>query len=213
MAIVKESPIGVVSGRLGQIAGGKWRGIYYLRVLPSKVANPRTDKQLSARLKFSVVSSFTSCIRQFIKIGFKNWAVRMTQSNAASSYNYRHAVLGTYPNFTIDYPNALVSRGEVATAFNQVATSAVAKTIVFTWEDNSGEMNASADDKTLLLIYNPVKHQSVYFNGLTTRAIGTETITVPNSFSGDTVYCYIAFIKEDESDVSNSAYAGGITVI
>jgi hypothetical protein len=213
MATIKESPIGVVSGKLGQIAGAKWKGINYLRVIPSTVSNPRTDKQLSARLKFSVVSSFTSCIRQFIKIGFKNWAVKMTPSNAASSYNLKHAVLGTYPNFTMDYPNVLVSRGEVAPAFNQVATSTVAAAITFSWDDNSDEMNADPLDKTLLLIYNPVKHQSVYFNGLTSRSAGTETITVPNSFSGDTVHCYIAYINEDESDVSNSAYAGAIAVI
>lgn len=213
MAIVKESPIGVVSGRLGQIAGGKWRGIYYLRVLPSKVANPRTDKQLSARLKFSVVNGFISCIRQFLNVGFKNWAVRMTPSNVAFSYNIKHAVLGTYPNFSIDYPNVLVSRGEVAPATNQVAAATVARTIVFTWEDNSGEMNAAADDRTLLLVYNPEKRQSVYINGLAIRVSGTETITVPSSFSGDLVQCYIAFINQDESDVSNSMYAGAVTVI
>lgn len=213
MAIIKESPIGVLSGKLGQIAGAKWKGINYLRVIPSTVVNPRTDKQLSGRLKFSVVIDFVTCNRQFLKIGFKNWAVRMTESNAACSYNYHHAVLGTYPNFVIDYPNALVARGEVATAVNQGAASTVAKTIVFTWEDNSGESSAKADDKTLLLVFNPGKRQSVYVNGLTTRATGTETITVPKSFSGDLVHCYIAFIKKDESDVSNSVYAGGITVI
>jgi len=43
MAIVKESPIGVVSGKLGQIAGAKWKGINYLRVIPASVANPRTE--------------------------------------------------------------------------------------------------------------------------------------------------------------------------
>jgi hypothetical protein len=113
----------------------------------------------------------------------------------------------------MDYPNVLVSRGEVSPAFNPVATSTVAATITFTWDDNSDEMNASSLDKTLLLIYNPVKHQSVYFNGLASRSAATETITVPHSFSGDTVHCYIAFINEDESDVSNSAYAGAIAVI
>jgi hypothetical protein len=212
MATIKESPIGVVSGKLGQIAGAKWKGINYLRVIPSTVTNPRTDKQLSARLKFGVVSSFTSCTRQFLKIGFKNWAVKMTPSNAASSYNIKHAVSGTYPNFIMDYPNVLVSRGEVASTFNQAVTSTVSSTITFTWHDNSDEMNADPSDKTLLLIYDPIKHQSVYVNGLTTRDAETETITVPKSFSGDMVQCYIAFINGDESDVSNSAYAGGIIV-
>jgi len=212
MAIVKESPIGVLSGKIGQIVGAKWKGVNYLRVNPSSVANPRTDKQLSARQKFTVTSEFIKPIRQFLKIGFKNWAVQMTPANAAFSYNIKHAIVGTYPNLTIDYPNALVSRGEIAPALNQTAASTVAGTILFTWEDNSDEINASANDKTLLLIYDPVKSQAVAINYLATRDSKTETITVPKSFSGDLVQCYIAFTDNDEIDVSNSMYAGAITV-
>jgi hypothetical protein len=212
MAIVKESPIGVVSGKLGQIAGAKWKGINYLRVIPGSMSNPKTDKQLNVRLKFSVTSDFIKSIRQFIKTGYKNWAVQMTPANAAFSYNIKHATLGTYPNITINYPNALVSRGEVAPALNPAAASTVAGTILFTWTDNSDEVNAAPDDKILLLVYNPVKHQSVAINDIATRADTTEAITVPHSFSGDLVHCYIAFTDKDEIDVSNSMYAGAITV-
>jgi hypothetical protein len=212
MAIVKESPIGVLSGKIGQIVGATWKGRNYLRVSPGSIANPRTDKQQSVRLKFSVTMNFIRTNRQFIKLGFKNWAVQMTPANAALSYNFKNAIQGTYPNFTIDYPNALVSRGEIAPAFNQAAASTVAGTIAFTWDDNSDEMNSAADDKTLLLVYNPEKRQAVSINSLATRGDGTESITVPNSFSGDLVHCYIAFGDSDEIDVSDSRYAGAITV-
>jgi len=213
MAIVKESPIGVVSGKLGQIAGGKWKGINYLRVLPGSVANPQTLKQLTQRQKFSVTIGFINPIRQFLKIGFKNYAVQMTPANAAFSWNIEHAILGTYPNFTIDYPNALVSRGEVAPALNQAAASTVAGTIAFTWDDNTGEIKGLSTDKTLLLAYNPAKHQSVAIIELAERADGTQTITVPDSFSGDLVQCYIAFTGQDGIDVSNSMFAGAVTVL
>lgn len=212
MAIVKESPIGVVSGKLGQIAGGKWKGINYLRVIPASIANPRTPKQLSVRMKFSVMSAFISPIRHFLKIGYKNWAIQMTPANAAFSYNIKNAIQGTYPNFTIDYPNALVSRGEVAPALNPAAASTVVHTVLFTWDDNTGEIGAAVTDKTLLLVYNPEKNQSVAINELATRADGTEAITVPDSFSGDLVHCYIAFTDQDAFDVSNSMYAGAVTV-
>ena len=212
MAIVKESPIGVVSGKLGQIAGAKWKGINYLRVILASVVNPRTDKQLRQRMRFKLMSNFIKPIRQFLKTGFKNWAVQMTPANAAFSYNIKNAIQGTYPNFTIDYPNALVSRGDVPPALNQAAASTVAGTVLFTWTDNSDEQGASVTDKTLLLIYNPAKNQSVSFSELATRAAGTQAVTVPNSFSGDLVHCYMGFTDQDAIDVSDSKYAGAITV-
>ena len=99
------------------------------------------------------------------------------------------------PTIAIDYPNALVARGNLAGALNQVAASTVAGTVHFTWDDNSGEVGASALDKTLLVVYNPAQHQAVTINQLAERADGTQTITVPDSFSGDLVQCYIAFIN------------------
>lgn len=212
MAIVKESPIGVLSGKIGQIAGAKWKGINYLRVIPGSVANPRTDKQLAVRMKFSVTTRFIKPIRQFLKTGYKNFAIHKTPANAAFSYNFKNAILGTYPNFTINYPNALVSQGELAPALNQAAASTVASTVLFTWTDNSDESGASVTDKTLLLIYNPVKNQAVSFTELSTRADATQAVTVPHSFSGDLVHCYIGFTDQDAYDVSDSRYAGAITV-
>jgi hypothetical protein len=127
------------------------------------------------------------------------------------SYNIRNALTGTYPNTAIDYPNALVARGNLAGVLNQVASSTVAGTVKFDWEDNSGEVGASALDKTLLVVYNPTQNQAVTVNQLAERADATQTVTVPDSFSGDLCECYMAFISA-EGVVSNSAFAGAVTV-
>ena len=112
----------------------------------------------------------------------------------------------------INYANALVTRGPLAPALNQVAASTVAGTVLFTWDDNSDESGASAADKTLLVVYNPAKHQAVTVNQLANRADGTQTVTVPDSFSGDLVHCYIGFITPNGFDLASSRYAGAITV-
>ena len=155
MAILKESVIGVLSGKIGQVVGATWKGISVLKVLPGSIANPQTDAQLDQRQKFSVTMHFLQPLSEFLKTGFKSYAVKMTGINAAMSYNIRNAVSGAYPNYAIDYPNALVARGNLASALNQVATSTVAGTVKFDWQDNSGEIGASALDKTLLVVYNP----------------------------------------------------------
>jgi hypothetical protein len=211
MAIIRESPLGVISGKLGQIVGATWKGINYVRVLAS-VANPQTDAQMTQRQKWSVTMNFLQPLSEFLQLGFKAYAVKMTGINAAMSYNIRNALTGTYPNIAIDYPNALVSRGNLAGVLNQVASSTVAGTVKFDWEDNSGEIGASALDKTLLVVYNPTQNQAVTVNQLAERADGTQTVTVPDSFSGDLVQCYMAYITADGQTVSNSAFAGAVTV-
>ena len=49
MAILKESVIGVLSGKIGQVVGATWKGISVLKVLPGSIANPQTDAQLDQR--------------------------------------------------------------------------------------------------------------------------------------------------------------------
>jgi hypothetical protein len=213
MAKITESVIGVLKGKIGQVVGFKWKGIPVLRVLSGSVSNPKTDKQLAQRQKFSVTMAFLEPLSEFLKTGFKEFVVHMTGINAAMGYNIKNALTGTYPNYAIDYPNALVSRGNLAGALNQVAASTVEGTVHFTWDDNSGEIGASAYDKTLLVVYNPAQQQAVTVSELAERADDTQTVTVPDSFSGDLVQCYIAFITVDGAMISNSAFAGAVTVV
>jgi len=212
MGIIKQGVIGAFSGKVGNVVGASWKGIAYMRILPASVANPKTDKQVAQRGKFTLTLKFLQPLTQFLKTGFKNYAVKMSPFNNAMSYNILNAIQGTYPNYTIDYPNALVTRGNLAPALNQAAASTVAGTVLFTWTNNSDEANASATDKSLLIVYNPGKNQAVTFSELGTRADGTQAVTVPHSFSGDLVHCYMGFITVDGKLVSNSKYAGAITV-
>lgn len=39
---------GDITGKVGNIVGAYWRDIYYIRSLPSKVNNPRTEVRLNS---------------------------------------------------------------------------------------------------------------------------------------------------------------------
>jgi hypothetical protein len=212
MGIIKQGITGGFSGMVGNVIGGSWKGIAYMRIRPVSVANPKTEPQLDQRSRFAIALRFLEPLTEFLHTGFRNYAIKMSAFNSAMSYNVLHSLQGTYPNYTINYPNALIARGKLPRPQNQVATSTVAGTILFTWDDNSDEMKASVDDKSLLVVYNPVKDQAVTIQGLAERADGTQTITVPDSFSGDQVHCYIAFMAKTGTLISNSGYAGAVTV-
>src|SRR5512142_559379 len=111
MGIITQGILGGFSGKVANVVGASWKGIDYMRSLPVSVANPQTDAQLAQRQKFSVTMRFLQPLTEFLKTGFKSYAVKMTGINAAMSYNIKNAVTGTYPNQAFDYQNALVSKG------------------------------------------------------------------------------------------------------
>jgi hypothetical protein len=212
MGIIKQGILGGFSGKVANVVGGSWKGIDYMRGIASSVANPQTVPQLTQRQKFTTVMNFLQPLSEFVKTGFKNYDVKMTCLNAAMAYNIHNAVQGAYPNFTIDYANALVARGNLASPLNPAAAAGAAGTVVFTWDNNSGEIGASAADKSLIVVYNPAKHHVVSATGLAERADGTQTVTVPDAYTGDLVQCYLAFLSP-EGEVSKSGFAGAVTVI
>ncbi|HZH69146.1 MAG TPA: DUF6266 family protein [Flavobacteriaceae bacterium] len=212
MGKINQGILGGFSGKVGNVIGGNWKGIDYMRVKPASVHNPRTEGQMDQRTRFAQVLQFLQPMKDFIKVGYKNYAIKMTQFNSAMSYILKNAVIGSFPNYTIDYANALISRGSLAGALNGSATSSTAGTIEFTWYDNSNEGNAQATDKALILAYNKTKGEAVFVTDGALRTAGTQTLTVPDDFSGDAVECFIAFISADGLSVSNSKYVGSITV-
>ena len=212
MGTINQGILGGFSGKVGTVIGGSWKGIPYMRGMSSGYTDVQSRRQMDQRLKFGVTIKFLQPLNGFIKVGFRDDAIRMSAMNAAFAYNIRNAIQGTYPDYTINYANALVARGLLAPALNPVASSPLAGTVLFTWANNSDELLANPTDRALIAAYNPAKNQAVILGSAGTRADGTQSVTVPNSFSGDQVQCYIAFITKDGTDISNSIYAGVITV-
>lgn len=212
MGKISQGVLGGFSGKVGNIVGGTWKGIDYMRIKPANVSNPRTQGQLDQRSKFSTVLRFLQPLTDFLRVGFKLYANKMTQFNAAMSYNLNNAISGTYPNFIIDYASALVSRGSLNGASGATASSTTATEVDFAWTDNTGSGNAKATDKALLVIFNPTKGQAVYDDAGSVRSAASQTLTVPSDFSGDTVQAFIGFISDDGKEIADSIHIGSVTV-
>jgi hypothetical protein len=212
MGKINQGILGGFSGKVGNVIGGNWKGIDYMRVKPASVANPQTEGQVDQRSKFSTVLRFLQPMKDFVKIGFKGYANKMTEFNSAMSYNLKNSITGSYPNFTIDYANALISRGSLASVLNGAANSASAGSVSFTWDDNSSDGNAQATDKSMLLVYNADKDEAIFVTEGAVRNAGSQALTVPDSYSGGVVQCFISFISEDGLSVANSKHVGSVTV-
>ena len=62
MGKIAQGILGGLSGKVGNVIGGSWKGIDYIRIKPSSVANPRTVGQVNQRTKFTChFRIFTGC--------------------------------------------------------------------------------------------------------------------------------------------------------
>lgn len=212
MGKISQGVLGGFSGKVGNVVGGTWKGIDYMRIKPSSVANPRTQGQVDQRTKFSNVLNFLQPMTEFLRVGFKLYAIKMTQFNSAMSYQLQNAITGTYPDFLIDYTKVLVSKGALLRAEEATGVSTEAGVVKLSWTDNSASGGAKATDKALIMLYNADKKVAVYDTAGEARTVGTQSLSVPVDFSGDEIQAYIGFISEDGTEVSNSVYVGAITV-
>ncbi|MBL7558968.1 MULTISPECIES: DUF6266 family protein [Flavobacteriaceae] len=211
MGKIPQGILGSLSGKVGSIIGGSWKGIDYIRIKPASVANPRTEGQVNQRNKFTITLEYLQATKDFIKIGYKSFATKKTEFNAAMSYVLNNAVGGIAPNFTIDYSLALLSRGGLSGVLNGTTDLTNAGQVSFGWGDNSAEGNANATDKAMVLVYNPSKKESISILDGADRTVGSQVVTIPGTYAGDTVELFMAFVSADGTQVSNSVYLGSGT--
>ena len=211
MGKIGRGILGGVSGKVANVVGARWKGIDYIRAKPQSVANPRTLLQVNQRTKFALVLRFLQPNLNFIKIGYKNYAVKKSQFNSAMSFILNNAIIGVSPDFEIDYSLALLSRGNLAGALNPVFDLTTPGQVQFSWDDNSTDGNALATDKVMVVAYNPLKGESVYLTEGATRADLSQTVIIPNSYVGDDLQLFISFKNAEETQLSNSIYIGSGT--
>jgi hypothetical protein len=213
MGVIKKGILGGVAGTVGNVVGGNWKGIDYLRSKPASVANPKTLKQQTQRAKFTTILNFLKPLTSLLAIGYKNYANGMTGFNVAMSYNVKNAITGTYPAFAVNYPVAQISRGNLTGAATPVVASTVARNIVFTWVNNSGIGNALATDTAILVAFFPSTNEAVYQITTIARSAATATLTCPAKFSTKQAHCWLIFQTADGQLQATSAYIGTVTVV
>lgn len=211
MGTIKKGILGGFSGKVGTVVGGSWKGISYMRSLPQKVKNPRTEGQVSQRTKFSITMFYLKPMTAFLRTGWKLYANKQSPFNAAMSYTLANAITGNYPDYDIDPNKVLVSRGSLLPASNtDIDTSG--GNITLTWDDNSGISNAKATDKALVAIVNPIKGEAVCDTAGAERMTGSQSVSIPADWTGDELQAYLGFISEDGKEVANSMYLGAVTL-
>lgn len=182
-----------------------------MRGRAQNVKNPRTEAQMEQRSKFALTLGFLKPITGYVRTGYKTYAHKQTEFNAAMSYICLNAITGTYPNYTLDFSLALVSRGNLKTVEDGGVVAGGGK-IAFAWTDNSGNSDAQATDLAMPLVFNKDKGEAVFNTAAATRDAEMAELNLPADWIGDKVETYLGFISADGKNVANSVYLGEETV-
>lgn len=207
MGTINKGILGGFSGKVGNVVGGTWKGIDYMRSKTSRRNFNPSQAQLEQQVKFGLAVRFVQTMSGLVEISFRNFAVHQTGINSAVSYTLKNAITGTYPLFSIDYTDALVSRGDLPNVLGPAVTVGAGSVLNWSWTDNSGVGIAKATDKALLAAYCPDLGQCIYTTAGANRSAVADSLNLL-AFAGLNVHTWIGFISQDGRNVATSIYTG-----
>ncbi|HBX53563.1 MAG: hypothetical protein A2309_03325 [Bacteroidetes bacterium RIFOXYB2_FULL_35_7] len=213
MAIVQNPVTGRTRKKFGSAVFSKQFGKNTMRTKPVEVRNPKTVPQKQQRTKFSLMVALARLIMGFIRVSFKQAATSMSAFNVFVKSNISTAITGAYPNYTVNFPNLIISKGTLTGADSGSAVAAAGKKVTISWLDNSGNGDAQTTDKAMMLIINNTKKAIVQDMINKTRVDLTSQFIVPASWVGDQVHAYLSFKTPAGDKVADSVFLATVTVL
>jgi hypothetical protein len=211
MATMINGILGRFSGAVGNVVGVSLHGKGYIRSRSKRGRSTSSQKQLEQQLKFALVTRFQQPLRGLLNQTFPSYKIDTTGVNRALSYNLSNAVCGTYPNYTINYSEFLISCGTLRKAQTPTATAGGNGLVNFGWTNDANWGIPDLSDKAVLVIYCPDIRQCVYTTEGRERGKGAASVDVAG-FVGKSVQTWIGFISDSGKDVATSIYTGEVCV-
>lgn len=213
MAIVQNPITGRTKKKFASAVFSKQFGKNTMRSKPIEVSNPKTLKQRMQRAKFSLMVELSRSFLSFIRMGFKQAALGMSEFNAFMKANIKTVITGTYPDFEIDFTKLIVTKGTLTGPDGASAAAAAGHSVELVWVDNTGYGDALNTDKAMILVLNFDKKGEKSDVTTKTRADEAATLVLPESWVGDEVHVFLSFMNEAGDKVADSVYLDSLTVI
>lgn len=211
MAKFVNGAIGTFSGKVGSVIGSSWRSIHYMRGLSKKRTKPYTEGQLAQQQRFGLMGRFLLPLRGLMEIGFANLDTsRATLFNLVMARNLP-AVMGVYPDFSIDYGQISFSNGSLLQPRN-VAVSIAAGLATVSWNPATNRFNGKADDEIYPLLYDRELNLFYTSDDIVLRSDGEVEISVDADAAGHEAEVWLFATSRDGKLISETVYAGAYTL-
>jgi len=109
------------------------------------------------------------------------------------------------------YAAIAFSKGNLLPIVGYHITKTDTKSLLISWRDNTNNNpNRATDLLQILLAYND-DYTTYFFQDAAPRSAQSYTLTLPANLQNKTLHLYLAFKSLDNTQASNSVYAGSIS--
>ncbi len=208
MAKIKYGILGPLSGKLGSLIGGSWKGIPYVRMnKEADIQRNRSAAQLSNQYKFKYVNDWMVPFQPYLNIGFEHLAIGKTALAAALSANYSTAFTGMHPDFILDYAKFQISTGKLPGLLNVQIAFSEPDTIQLNWNQNAVK-GTSYNDQLMLVLYSAELEECDGFIGGVGRSKQAYQFVIKEDMSAKPLHAYLSLTSIDRRKIANSVYLG-----
>lgn len=212
MARYKNGITGPFSGKIGPVVGATNRGVDYMRSLPEKITKPASVVQQNRRVIFALVVGWLRPLQKLINIGYQVYTGTKTPMNGAVSYHIKEAVVKDGTGFSIDFPKAILSRGELLVSLIRSVLLQIDSTLYIAWENGPFSAFCNASDLANFVIYNVNKQKFVVFKNVAARSDQAVTLKLPRGYAEGVLHGWMHYVNEKGDQVSTSVYMGQLVV-
>lgn len=201
-----------LSGKVGPVSvtGNKNRSI--VRIRPDKPKRKGAREGTSQHAIFTLVGRFFYTLPAgFFKKGYlMKVKDGSTPLGASKSYHMKNAVVGTYPDLSMDLSKLKFSGSQrpIESGWNAELNSLETDGLQVTWEINPyPEKKTQLDDEAVIVFYNLNKRGFRYVEGIPRSNCSYIFPATPFN-QGNSVACWIFFVSADKKLVSDTQYLG-----
>jgi hypothetical protein len=209
MSLVSNPLIGRAKQSMGGATFTTWKGLQVLKNKATSVANPKSEGQINQRARLSALVAIFAFLSAVVKKGFKEMAVGMSEFNGFTSANLKNTAVSAAGGVaSVSWGDLLISKGSMPSTPIEAVTAENGDSIVQL--DFSTALSApqfSANDKTLVAVYNYTKQEWGTAVGSETRDQGAVQVSMPsNLVTGNVLKVYLGFYNELTGKVSTSTF-------
>ncbi|TPV35762.1 hypothetical protein FJ651_02270 [Paucihalobacter ruber] len=220
MARIVKNPFGELSGKVGELVFKKGKNGAYISMVPTPTKKKPSVLQERQRLKMTTVMDFLKPLKRLLQEAYVPFASQKSGFHAAKSYYLREVVIPVNDSFTIDYPKALISFGDLRPATGVQLTclttgrqpGSAPQEIRLSWTNNSDQAMAYGDDALIIVTHTPERSITNIRYDLAVRAEGEVTLQLGMYATGAVTHVWLGFYRPHEQRAAMSTYAGSVVV-
>lgn len=210
MAISDGGFFGKYRGRVGNLVYYQYKGKTVTRTIGERTAG-FTENQLASQQAMGLVVRMLKPVLLFINVGFNGMALGTDKSphNFAVRFNRKHAIMGSYPEQSIDFSKVCFSKGSLSLAINPTVEK-ITDGLQFNWLAIPQMLYPESADQAMLLAYLPDSSAVFYKIYGANRNKGADHLEIPEPKRNDKMEIYLSFCSADRKSQSDSQYLGTI---